>query len=490
MALPPTGISERDWQATLPSVQALVEQLSAQLIALTARVAQLEEQKGRSSRNSSKPPSSDGPGFKPPSKEKGSGRKRGAQQGHPGHGPGLLPAEKCKEVISHRPTACRGCGAPLGGDDPQPLRRQVVEIPPIVPVVIEHLLHRLSCPCCRTVTTAVLPQGVETSGYGARLSSLVGLLGSVYHLSHRKVQGLLNQVLSIPISTGAINAIRCRLSAALAPLVAEAEAEIRLEDVAHVDETGGPTGNADGNNPQGRRGWLWVMNTPLLTVFQHVLSRSAAAAKQLLGDNYGGIVVSDRFSAYSWLPLEQRQLCWAHLKRDLTAIAERSGASAQVGQELLELEHQLFHHWHHWRNGEINREQLTTLTEPIRQAFEERLQWVSALGFRKGEKTPWATTVRTCRQILSLAPALWTFLNHPAVEPTNNAAERALRPAVIHRKLSYGVQSQQGGLCQSRLLTVTTSLKQQGRDVLEFLVEAWNAHRHGLPIPSLIPPAQ
>jgi hypothetical protein len=491
MAFPPAGISESDWEATPPSVRALVEHLTAQLEVLAARVAQLEEQKGRSSRNSSKPPSSDGPGFKPPSKEKGtgSGRKRGAQEGHPGYGRDLLPAEKCKEVIPHRPTVCRGCGAALAGDDPAPVRHQVVEIPPIVPVVIEHQLHRLVCPCCRTVTTAVLPEGVETSGYGSRLSSLVGLLGCVYHLSHRKVQGLLDQVLSITISTGAINAIRCRLSAALAPPVAEAEAEIRLEGVAHVDETGGPTGNADGNNPQGRRGWLWVMNTPLLTVFQHVLSRSAAAAKQLLGDNYGGIVVSDRFSAYSWLPLEQRQICWAHLKRDLTAIAERSGASAQVGQELLELEHQLFHHWHHWRDGEINHEQLTTLTTPIRQVFEERLQWVSELGFRKGEKTPWATTVRTCRQILSLAPALWTFLDHPAVEPTNNAAERALRPAVIHRKLSYGVQSQQGGLCQSRLLTVTTSLKQQGRDVLEFLVEAWNAHRHGLPGPSLIPPA-
>ena len=164
--------------------------------------------------------------------------------------------EQCQEVLPHHPTRCRGCGAALTGDDPEPLRHQVVEIPAIVPFVIEHQLHRLSCPCCRTVTAAVLPVGVERGGYGPRLSSLVGLL---------------DQVLFIPISTGAINAIRCRLSDSLAALVEEAAAAIRREKLAHIDETGGPMGNAVGNNPDGRRGWLWVMVTPVLTVFKQVL---------------------------------------------------------------------------------------------------------------------------------------------------------------------------------------------------------------------------
>jgi len=294
-------------------------------------------------------------------------------------------------------------------------------------------------------------------------------------------------VLGIEVSTGAIHIIRCRLSESLAAVVEEAKEAIRQENVAHMDETGGPIGNADGNNPNGRRGWLWVMVTPLLSVFQLVLSRSGDAARQLLGDNYGGILISDRYSAYNWLPLEQRQLCWAHIKRDLSAIAERSGVSREVGRELLEQETALFQHWHRWRAGEINREQLQELCGPIRLAFETILQRVSDMGVDNGEKTPWATTVRTCRQILRQAPALWTFLDRPDVEPTNNAAERALRPAVIHRKLSYGVQSRRGGLCQSRLLTVTTSLKQQGRDVLGFLVQAWNAHYHGSQAPSLLP---
>jgi transposase len=495
MTLPPAGIAESDWDATPPSVRALVEHLTAQLQALATRVAQLEEQKGRSSRNSSKPPSSDGPAQKGFAGGSGSGksrgdglrRRRGGQQGHPGHGRDLLPIERCTEVIAHHPTACRRCGTALSGDDPEPLRHQVVEIPPLVPVVVEHQLHRLLCPCCATSTAAVLPQSVETSGYGPRLSALVGLLGSGFHLTHRKVQGLLDQVLGIRISTGAINAIRCRLSAALAAPVAQATEAIRQQAVAHLDETGGPIGNADGNNPGGRRGWLWVMNTPLLTVFEQGLSRSAAAARQLLGHGFAGIVVSDRFSAYGWLPLAQRQICWAHLRRDLTAIAERHGASGEIGRELLEQQKQLFHQLHQWRDGEIDHMQLQQHCGPIRRQFEDTLQRVSDLGFVAGEKTPWASTVRTCRQILAVAPALWSFLAVPGVEPTNNAAERALRQAVIHRKLSYGVQSANGGRCLTRLLTVTTSLKQQGRDVLGFLVAAWQAHHHGQLMPSLIP---
>ncbi|MFN6133071.1 MAG: transposase [Synechococcaceae cyanobacterium] len=168
----------------------------------------------------------------------------------------------------------------------------------------------------------------------------------------------------------------------------------------------------------------------------------------------------------------------------------RRRVSGELGLDLLDLEHQLFHQWHRWRADEISREHLQELTDPIRLDFETTLQWASDLGFVRGEKTPWATTVRTCRQILTVAPAFWTFLGLSGVEPTNNAAERALRQAVIYRKVCFGVQSAAGGRCLSRLLTVTTSLKQQGRDALEFMVAAWNAHYYGMPAPSLIPQAQ
>jgi transposase len=497
----PAGIPEADWLATPASVRTLIlvqqqeiqalrqenDELRGQLTALATELASLRERIGRSSRNSSKPPSSDGPGFKPPARRKGSGRKRGGQPGHPGTGPELLPIERVDEVIDHHPDACRRCGTLLEGEDSNPLRHQVIEIPPITPVVIEHRLHRLVCPCCSTSTCATLPADVEASPYGPRLSSLVGLLGSVFPLSFSKTQALLDQLLGVEISRGAIAKVRERLSAALARPMQEALAFARQQPVAYVDETGAPTGNADGNNPTGKRGWQWVMVTAVVTVFIQGLSRSTAAAIELLGSSFGGIVVSDRFSAYNHLPTQQRQLCWAHLIRDLTAIAERPGASAEFGAQLLGLQQQLFDHWHRYKDGTIDWPALQQSCRPIRQAFEATLQQVVELGAQRRERTPWASTVRTCRKLLKVTGALWTFLEIEGIEPTNNAAERALRQSVIQRKISHGVQSTKGAICRSRLLTVTTSLRQQGRDVWQFLEQAWIAHHRGGVMLSLLP---
>jgi hypothetical protein len=314
-------------------------------------------------------------------------------------------------------------------------------------------------------------------------------------LSFGKTQALLNQLLGVEYSfgedfvysRGAIAAIRQRLSAALQHPVAEALQVARQQPVAYVDETGAPTGNADGCNPDRKRGWQWVMVTAVVTVFVQGLSRSGAAAIELLGNAFGGIVVSDRFSAYNNLPTQQRQLCWAHLIRDLTAIAERPGASAELAAELLGLHRLLVAGWHRYKDGTIDWSTLQQDCQPIRQAFEVTLQRVVELGCQRGETTPWAKTVRTCRQLLRRSDALWMFLEIEGIEPTNNAAERALRQSVIQRKISHGVQSASGAICRSRLLTVTTTLRQQGRDVWQFLEQAWIAHHRGGVMPSLLP---
>ncbi|QPN65277.1 IS66 family transposase [Synechococcus sp. CBW1006] len=493
MTAHPAGIPEADWLETPASVRALInaqqqeiELLRGQLTSLATELANLRERIGRSSRNSSKPPSSDGLGFKPPERRKGSGRKRGGQQGHPGSGPELLSIERVDQVVDHHPDACRRCGTLLQGEDLDPLRHQVIEIPPITPLVIEHRLHRLVCPCCSTSTCASLPADVEASHYGPRLSALVGLLGSAFPLSFSKTQALLQQLVGVEMSRGAIARVRQRLSAALEQPMQEALAFARVQPVAYVDETGAPTGNADGNNPTGKRGWQWVMVTAVVTVFVQGLSRSTTAAIELLGNAFGGIVVSDRFSAYNHLPTKQRQLCWAHLIRDLTAIAERPGASAEFGAQLLGLQQQLFGHWHRYKEGKIDWPALQQSCRPIRQTFETTLQRVVELGYQRGERTPWASTVRTCQQLQKVTGGLWTFLENEGIEPTNNAAERALRQSVIQRKISQGVQSRQGAICRSRLLTVTTTLRQQGRDVWEFLEQAWIAHHRDGVMPSLL----
>ena len=446
----------------------------------------LRERQGRSSRNSSMPPSSDGPGFRPPQRRKPSGRKRGGQKGHPGHGPELLPVERCDEVFDHHPDACRRCGTLLQGEDPEPLRHQVIEIPPITPLVTEYRLHRRVCPCCSTSTCATLPPEVERSRYGPRLSSLVALLGTAFPLSFGHTQTLLHRVFGIDLCRGSIAGILQRVSAALETVTTEAHQAGQQQPVVYVDETGAPTGNADGNNPEKSRGWLWVMVTPVVTVFLQTLTRSASAAIELLGHGFAGVVVSDRYSGYNHVPTERRQLCWAHLIRNITAIAERTGASGEIGAELLNLQKQLFEQWYRWKDGEIDRHQLQQGCWPLRVAFEQVLHRAVELGCQPREQTPWGKTVRTCLRVMKAKEALWTFLEIEGVEPTNNAAERALRPAVIQRKISHGVQSSKGALCRSRLLTVTTSLRQQGRDVWAFLEQAWIAHHNGGEMPSLL----
>ena len=321
----------------------------------------------------------------------------------------------------------------------------------------------------------------------------MGLLGSAFPLSVSNSQALLRLLLAVEINRSGIITICQWVSAALAQPTAEALLAARQQPVAYVDEAGAPTGNADGNNPTRRRVWLWVMVTPVVTVFLQGLSRSAAAAIERLGDAFAGTVVIDRFSVYNHLPTHQRQLCWPHLKRDLTAIAELTGASAEFRAQLLQLQQQLFEHWHQWKAEAMDCVALQRSCQPIRLAFEQTLQRVVEMDCQRKERSPWARAVNTCQQLLKQKQSLWSFLETPGIELTNNAAERALRPAVIQRKItgllsnSRGVQPANGSLCRSCLLTVTTTLRQQGRDVWDFLEQAWIAHLRGGEMPSLLP---
>jgi transposase len=221
--------------------------------------------------------------------------------------------------------------------------------------------------------------------------------------------------------------------------MAEALEAARQQPVVYVDETGAPTGNADSWNSTGKRGWQWVMVTPVVTVFLQGLSRSAAAATELLGHVFNGIVVSDRFSAYDHLPIEQRQLCWAHLIRDLRAIAERPGASSEFGSELLDLQQQLFGLWHRHRNGTIDRAALQQCCRPIRQAFEATLQRAVGVGCERGERTPWARTVRTRQQLLQRSDALWIFWTPEASSPPTQILRRS--NPWIQKRVGPGLQA-------------------------------------------------
>jgi transposase len=173
---------------------------------------------------------------------------------------------------------------------------------------------------------------------------------------------------------------------------------------------------------------------PLVAFFQIALSRCTQTAKNLLGENFSGILNSDRYASYNWVGLEQRQLCWAHLKREFVKISERTGVSKEIGEALLRLEEELFKLWYQVRDGTLKRCEFHPKVQSIRNSLKSCLEETANYQVGYKENTPFAKTVRTCRQILKVEPALWLFVDVEGVEPTNNAAERAIRPAVIWRR--------------------------------------------------------
>lgn len=488
-------VPKEDWESTPGSVQELVmklvrenEELRKKVNRLEERLGEIEEQLNRNSKNSSRPPSKDEPWKKREKKIKEAGsRKRGGQKGHQGSQRYLYEPEECKEIQEVKPETCGHCGSELRGEDKNPYRHQVVEIPPVKPEVIEYRLHKLICPDCGYATRGKLPSGVTKKGYGERLSGLVGLLSAHHYQSHGLVQDLLREVFGVVISIGGINRLRQELNEAVGASVEQAKIYVQSQEAMNSDETGYVQHNGDGKNPNNRKAWLWGLVTPLVSLFEIALSRSQEMAKSLIGSGFKGIVTSDRYGAYNWLPLAQRQICWAHLKRDFIAMSQRSGASAEIGHALLRRQRRLFRWWHRVRDGTMSRALFVEAVSHLRRGFQRELESAAALPVAPKEKTPLAKTVRTCRQILKVEPALWTFVDYPFLEPTNNAAEQALRPAVIWRRLSFGSKSQGGSDFVSRMLTVTTSLQAQHRSVLDFLTQACHAARFGLEPPSLLP---
>lgn len=301
------------------------------------------------------------------------------------------------------------------------------------------------------------------------------------------VQRALQDLFGVEMSLGSVNRLRQEISAAVAAPVAQAQQYVQQQPIVGVDETSFGQGNADGKNPQHCKGWLWVVVTPLVTFFQVVLSRSQVAAQTVLGNPFNGTVISDRHGGYNWLALSQRQVCWAHLKRDFIQISERTGVCGELGQALLKQEKQLFELWYQVRDGTTSRQQFIIAVVPIRAQVKALLTEGASYPISAKEKTPLAKTVRTCQNLLNLEPALWLFVTHEGVEPTNNAAERAIRPAVLWRRTSFGTQSRAGSTFVSRMLTVVTTLHSQRRDVLNYLTQACRATRQGKPAPSLLP---
>lgn len=438
------------------------------LAALEAENAELRAKLGQNSQNSSKPPSSDGPQT-PRKPSNPTGRKRGGQPGHDGHERTLLQPDR---VIDHRPPRCRKCDALLSGDDRAPKRWQVLELPEIKPIVTEHRAHSLEC-ACGAVTSATLPDEAVLHGFGPRLSGVVAYLTGRCRLSKRQTVELAGDLLGTPISLGAVCAIEQDVSHALAAPVEAAREAVRSEPVVHLDETGW--------REDKKRAWLWVAVSTVATVFQVARSRGGKVAREILGDSFAGHVVTDRWSGYGWVDVKQRQLCWAHLLRDLMGMTERDDTGARIAAQILTEAEKMLEWWGRVRDGTLERPDFQRRMKPIRARVRDLLREASSSAAKK--------TAGMCREILALEPALWTFVDVEGVGPTNNAAERAIRPAVLWRKGSFGNDSAVGSRFTERILTAVATLRQQRRSVLEYLAASCDAVRSGRSAPPLLEPA-
>jgi transposase len=470
----PTSIPQHIWDSFSDEARAIVAAVIAglerQVAELRQQVQDLKARLDQNSANSSRPPSTDPIGVKrkpptPPSK-----KRRGGQKGHPRRMRALVPPERVNSVTECKPSSCRRCGHALSGKDAEPLRHQVAELPPIEPEVHEYRLHRLFCPHCNTVTCGALPDGVPRTAFGPRLHAVLSVLTGAYRLSKRQVVRLGSDLLGLTISVGMISKLERITAEVLEHPVAELAERVKEADAANIDETGWREG--------GRKAWLWVVVTAVGIVFRIVRSRAGVVAAALLGEEPKPIVISDRFPGYEWIKPRSRQVCWAHLRRDFQAMIDRVGDGAEVGRQLLWQSNKLFEYWHKVRDGTIQRSTFLQYMAWLRPMIRSSLQ--------RGSECACAKTAATCGELLRLWECLWTFTRVEGVEPTNNAAERALRHAVIWRRTSGGTDSEVGSRFVERMLSVVATCRQQRRGVLEYLTACCEARLTGTRIPSLL----
>ena len=453
-----------------PAVVQFIQVILAENATLKARVAELEARVGQNSSNSSKPPSSDPPTVKRAPPKARSGKSAGGQPGHPKHERALV--ERPDDRHDCKPAACRRCARPLAGDDPEPLRHQVTELPPIAPVVTEYRRHRLTCPGCGATTCGALPAGVAGQD-GPRLRAACALLTGAFRLSKAKAARLLSDLSGVPMSPAQVCATEAAVGEQLQPAVDALLAAAR-EHPANVDETG-----------MGKGRWLWVMVTAVATVFRIAGGRTKGAFLDLVGAAYRRVVTSDRLASYDHLPDWRHQVCWSHLRRDFQAMIDRKNAGSAVGEALLALSDELFALWRRVRDGTLTHLRFGGKMHAERD-FRTRLRAV----LDQGAACACAKTAGTCRELLDREVSLFVFAFHPGVEPTNNAAERAVRHGVLWRKQSHGPRSAAGATYLANIWSVVETCRQHERTVWDYLAACVAAADHGHSLPRLITGAE
>ena len=432
----------------------------------------------RDSSTSHKPPSTDGFRKTRCAPRRGaSGRKPGGQKGHQGKARIMALPNEVSQTIHHKLQSCKKCGIFLSeSHESIPVeKRQVWEIPEIKPSVIEHAFYRTTCSCGHKDRLDV-PAWMY-SGTGENLQALIAYLSVEGKLSRRTLQSILENVFHVPLALGAIQNRLEDTSRILQPACNEIEEELTNQNVINIDETSYPHNKS--------LPCLWAFVTSTFAFFTIQATRSSHVIRTVLGDAFDGIIISDRFSAYLKYHKDRArgllQLCWAHIIRDVKALSTETAYASTKPFSILMRQRigAVFRVWYARKYNTISRERLIALAQPLLLEMRTFLE--------NNLHAPSPAVSQFSRQLLKKWEHLFVFISHEGVEPTNNLAERTLRPGVQSRKMSYCTRSINGQILRARLLTVWQSCRMQNRNSLDFFRQTIHAHRHHFTRPSLLP---
>lgn len=461
--------------ALVAGLEAALAERDRQIAELKEQVATLLAKLDQNSSNSNRPPSSDGPGaasrgVRPSKKRKGAKRKRGGQKGRRGTHRQLLPPDRVHEFVDHFPEACERCASPLPRKlDADARRYQLVDLGDGALHVTEHRRHGVTCGCGHTTLAAYDREAMSSSPFGPGLITGVAMLTGVYHLSRREARRLLRDFFRLPVSVGAISKMEERASKALVAAVEEAERDVEEAPVKHADATSWLLAGVTLS--------LWTLCTELTTLYRIFKDGRRKTIRVMFG-KLVGILVSDRASVFGFWKMALRQICWAHLLRRFVSFAQRDGPVGALGRELLDCAALVFEYWHGFKHGLLTREELEVWMRPVQRQFEATLRRAVAANVKE--------LSGSCADILAHREALWTFVIHDGVGPTNNLAERDLRRLVLWRRRSFGSRSERGLRFVERIMTVSQTLGKRGKWVFQFVRETVAAHLEGRPQPSLL----
>jgi transposase len=454
-------------RCSLEKALAKNQELLVENQALKEKVKDLEEKLNTNSTNSSVPPSQDP--FRKMRRKNPSGRPKGGQSCHKGHARQLVPPEQVQTFHELRPTSCPNCASSVFDDVPIRTEvRQVIELPEAPPLTTQYNIHTCCCGKCGKYVRADIPDEARY-GFGPRLMGLVTSLTGEFRLSKRQVVALLGKI-NIRVCSGSVCKIHDRARELLNVVYEEIRARALRQDRLNGDESSWKT--------SGKKKWIWIAVGHDSVVFKIMASRSSQAFHEVFG-GFKGTLSTDRYAGYNTHE-GPRQLCWSHANRDFEKIAERGEIDAWIGNRLKESSKEMFHSWTLFKNGEIDRKELISRVENGAKKRTESLLKLGGIHQKCHRKTR-----ATCLNFFERFSCLWIFLYQEGVEPTNNAAERGLRHAVIWRKLSYGSQSEKGERFVERVMTVAQTLKMRSKNSLEYFTTCFRALVHGAQPPPL-----